>query len=206
MNAKDIDALAALYTSNARLMPPNAEMATGTNAVRDTFAGMIDAGIAANLTSVETRVAGDIGYNVGTYVLRAGDEVVDTGKYVETWQRADDGQWRIANDIWNSDVAPAPAPVADIHTHLMILHEVEDADHWLAAWRGENSRHQLFEEHGAPRVHTMRNADDPNLTGLIVGVSDLAALQAMLESAEGQAAATADGVKLDTMVLLSEVE
>lgn len=89
-------------------------------------------------------------------------------------------------------------------THVLITHEVEDAEHWLAAWRGENSRHELFEANGARHVHTFQNADNPNLTGLVVAVADMDKLMAMLESEEGQAAALADGVKLDTMTLLVE--
>ena len=41
LNAKDIDGVVALYTSDARLMPPNAEMTTGQDAVR---AALLDTG------------------------------------------------------------------------------------------------------------------------------------------------------------------
>jgi len=204
LNAKDVDALVELYTSNARVLPPNGKMQSGSAAVRAEFGAMIDAGLSGELTSVEAMVFGDIGYNVGTYTLRAGDDLADVGKFIETWRRGDDGQWRISNDIYNSDmpVATAEAP----KTHLMISHEVEDGDKWMAAWRGENSRHKLFMNNGAMHVHTFQNADNPNLTGLVVAVSDMDALNAMLASQEGTAAATADGVKLDTMILLTETK
>lgn len=90
--------------------------------------------------------------------------------------------------------------------HVTITHEVEDPEHWLAAWRGEDSRHKLFEDNGAMHVHTLQSADNPNLTGLVVAVADMDKFMAMLESEEGQAAAIADGVKLDTMVLLVETK
>ena len=89
-------------------------------------------------------------------------------------------------------------------THVMITHEVEDADHWLAAWSGPDSRHKLFKDNGARHVHTFQDASDPNLTGLVVAVADMDKFMAMLESDEGQAAAAADGVRMDTMVLLVE--
>ncbi len=208
LNAKDIDALVALYTSDARILPPNGKMASGSAAVRNEFGAMIDAGLSGELTSVEAMVSGDIGYNVGVHTLRAGDDLVDTGKYTEIWHRGDDGQWRISNDIWNSDmpVAAMAATIKAPKTHLMISHEVKDADHWMAAWRGENSRHKLFMDNGAAHVHTFRSADNPNLTGLVVAVSDMDALNAMLESEEGQAAATEDGVKFDTIVILAEAK
>jgi len=155
LNAGDIEAVVALYESDARLLPPNEEMQSGADAVRASFGAMIDAGLTGKLSSVETKVSGDIAYNLGTYTLMAGDTVVDTGKYMETWHRGEDGQWRYTNDIWNSDV---PVATAGGNAHLVILHEVDDAEHWLAAWRGENSRHQLFEANGAAHVHTFQNA------------------------------------------------
>ncbi len=106
-NAKDIDALVALYTSDTRVLPPNAKMASGGDAVRAVFGGLIDAGISGELTSIETRLSGDVGYDVGTYTLMDGDTVVDTGKFIETFLRGDDGEWRISNDIFNSDNPPA---------------------------------------------------------------------------------------------------
>ena len=204
LNAADIDALVDFYTTDARVLPPNGKIKGGSAGVRAEFAGMIDAGLGIELSSIEATVSGDIAYNVGTFTLRAGDELVDVGKFIETWQRGDDGQWRISNDIYNSDgpLAAAKAPMA----HLMISHEVDDADKWMAAWRGEDSRHKLFMDNGAAHVHTFQNADNPNLTGLVVAVSDMDALQAMLGSEEGTAAATEDGVKLDTMILLSETK
>jgi hypothetical protein len=91
-------------------------------------------------------------------------------------------------------------------THLVITHEVKDADHWLAAWQGEDSRHKLFKANGAAHVHTLQDPDNPNMTGLIIAVADMDALTAMLESEEGQAAAAADGVKPETMKMLVQAK
>jgi hypothetical protein len=55
-------------------------------------------------------------------------------------------------------------------------------------------------------VHTFRSADNPNLTGLVVAVTDMDALDAMLTSEEGMAAAAEDGVKRDTMKVLGEAK
>jgi len=208
LNAGDLDAFVDLYTSDARILAPNREMASGADAIRAEFGAMIDAGLRVNLTSIEAEVSGNMGHNVGTYKLMDGDTVADSGKFIETWQRGDDGQWRISNDIYNSDrpIAAAETAMDGPMTHVMILHEVDDADRWLAAWRGADSRHKLFSDNGAAHVHTFRSPDDPNLTGLVVAVSDMGALQAMLESEQGTAAATADGVRLDTMQVLTEAQ
>jgi ketosteroid isomerase-like protein len=204
LNAKDIDALVELYTSDARVLPPNNKMQTGRDAVRAEFGAMIDAGLGGELTSIETTVYGDIGYNVGTFSIRDGDQVVDTGKFIETWRRGDDGVWRISNDIYNSDGA-MPAGGGET-SHLMILHKVADTEHWLAAWRGADGRRNLFEANGAEHVHTFRSVDDPNLTGLVIKVSDMVALQGMIDSEEGRAAAEEDGVDRTLMMVLTEAE
>lgn len=204
LNAGDADALAELYATDARILPPNGKIQTGRDAARAEFGAMIDAGLGGKLTSLEAGVSGDIGYNVGTYTLTAGDDVVDNGKYVEIWRRGKDGQWRYANDIWNSDL-PAMAAGAD-ETHVLIVHEVKDGDRWMAAWSGENSREKMFQDNGVTHVHTFRSADNPNLTGLVLSVSDMAAFQAMLESEEGQAAAAEDGVDLKAMTMMVETK
>ena len=206
LNAGDIETLMTNYTSDARILPPNEKAATGAEAVRAAFGSMIDAGITGSLNSIEAAVSGDIGYNVGTYALSTGGDVVDTGKYLETWRRGADGQWRISNDIWNSDMPAAMTMDDGPKTHLMITHEVDDVEHWLAAWRGEDSRHALFKANGAAHVHTFTSADNPNLAGLVIAVKDMAALNAMLESEEGVAAAAADGVRGDTMTVLTEAK
>ena len=88
--------------------------------------------------------------------------------------------------------------------HVLITHEVDDAEAWLAAWRGPDSRHKLFKDNGAKMVHTFVDPSSPNLTGLVVAVADMDKFMAMLQSDEGKAAAAADGVRMDTMVLLVE--
>jgi hypothetical protein len=173
--------------------------------VRAIFGGMIDAGLTGKLDSMETQVGGDYAYNVGAYTLFAGDAVVDTGKYMETWHRGEDGQWRYTNDIWNSDM-PAAVAGGGGNAHLVIMHEVSDPVKWLAAWRGDDSRHQLFKANGAAHVHALQSASNPHLTGLVISVADMDALNAMLTSAEGQAAAAEDGVMADTMKMLTEAE
>jgi uncharacterized protein (TIGR02246 family) len=201
MNAGDIDAITALYTDDARLLAPNTEMTVGQDNIRAAFDSMADAGLSVKLTSIEARVSGDIGHNVGRYVLSAEGEDVDVCKFIETWERGADGVWRIANDIYNSD-----RPAGGDNEHLVIIHEVENADRWLAAWRGEDSRHKLFQDNGAAHVHTFLSVDKPNLTGLVINVTDMGALQAMLESDNGVAAAEADGVRRETIRVLRETE
>lgn len=212
LNAKDVDALANLYTEDARILPPDAPMGSGRDAVREVFGGMIDAGVGGETTILEASVNGDAGHIVGTYTLIVDGEAAGTGKYIETWERGADGQWRISNDIFNADARPKPMKQhrKGMHgkgmSHVMITHEVEDGDRWIAAWTGPDNRRDLFRANGAKGVHAFQSADDPNLTGLVIGVTDMAALEAMLESEEGQAAAAEDGVDMGTMIMYIEVK
>jgi uncharacterized protein (TIGR02246 family) len=203
LNAKDVDALVDLYTDDARLLPPDGAMTSGREGVRAAFGGMIDAGIGGETTRVETTVSGDVGYIVGTFSLTAGDVAMGTGKYIETWRRGDDGLWLIANDIFNND--PSPKSKMSM-THIMITHSVDNADLWSAAWSGPDSRSNLFKDNGAAHVHAFRSEDNPNLTGLVIAVEDMDALNTMLMSDEGMAAAAEDGVRADTLVMMTEVK
>ena len=58
---------------------------------------------------IEVAGAGKLAYVWGTYsfdMLPEGAEspVLDTGNYIEIWQKEDDGSWRIIRDIFNSDL------------------------------------------------------------------------------------------------------
>lgn len=201
LNAGDVEALTAMYAEDCRILPPNGELGQGRAAAAAAFGEMIDAGLTGTLETVEARIAGDIGYRVGTYALQGPDgSQVDRGKFVEVWRQVD-GDWRISNDIWNSDM-----PVdAESGTALIATHEVEDAARWLAAWQGEDGRRQQFARHGAPRVRVFQSPDNPNLTGLLIDVEDMEAFRAFLESPEGTAAKAEDGVKDATLRIVAEV-
>jgi uncharacterized protein (TIGR02246 family) len=194
LNSGDVEAVASLYSEDCRVMPPNAALAMGRDAVRSDFGAMIAAGMTSSLETIEAVESGDSGHRVGVYTLMGPDgSVVDRGKYIETWKKID-GSWQITNDIWNSDNPPAPAGQL-----MFFSHDVKDFDHWLAAWTGPNSRHELFAAHGAPSVKVFQNAENSNRIGILVDVVDMEAVQAMLESEEGATAKAEDGVIDETM-------
>lgn len=201
MNAGDLEALVDLYAEDARLLPPNAEMVRGHDAIRAVYGEIIASGLEGELETIEAIAAGDIGYRVGTFASRTPDgTVVDRGKYIEVWQKRD-GEWKIINDMYSSDL-----PVGSGTTTLTITHEVRDFDHWFAAWQGGDSRHALFAQHGAPRVRTFQDPDNPDSIGLVIDVADMGALQALLDSPAGAQAKAEDGVIDATMRVYTEVK
>jgi ketosteroid isomerase-like protein len=199
-NAADIEGVAALYTEQARMMSPNAPMGTGHEAVRNDIGAMVEAGLRGNLDTVEAMVAGDLGYRVGTYTINAPDgSVVDEGKFIEIWRQVD-GEWKIANDIYNSD-----RPAGPTGTYVMGSHKVGDPEVWLAAWQDGNERRQQFAEHGAPGVRVFQDPENPSMTGLLIDATDLEAFQAFLASEEGVQAKAEDTVIDDSLRILVEV-
>ncbi len=111
-NAGDHAALAALYTEDAALLPPNSPTVKGRAAVGD-FMSKLPPISGMKLTPVEIKGARGLAYVWGDYVMTltvpgAGAPVQDRGKYVEIWRRGEDGAWAIHRDIFNSDLPAAP--------------------------------------------------------------------------------------------------
>ena len=89
-------------------------------------------------------------------------------------------------------------------TTAIIFHEVKRGDHWAKAWKkGKGSRHEMFGTLGV-KARTFRDPKNPDSTGLILEIPDMAKFQAMLASDEGQKAMKEDGLKVETMRMLVE--
>ena len=103
-NAHDADSLTALYAEDAVVAPPNAPAIFGRDAIRADNRETFDAGeVAVELEDFEIIIQGDLGYKAGRYRMRAGDTLVDRGKYLEIWRKID-GEWMLHRDIWNSSL------------------------------------------------------------------------------------------------------
>ncbi len=113
-NAGDAKALAALYAPDAMMLPPNAEPVKGRKSIEEFFAaGFIEGGKGKleiqEVLEPEVLVQGDLAYSLGRFtILDVDGKVVDRGKYVAIWKRAD-GQWRVYRDILNTSL-PKPKP------------------------------------------------------------------------------------------------
>jgi len=107
-NTEDADALAALFTEDGVMLPPNGPAVFGRDAIRagnrEEFA---TTDVAIELEDLEIKIDGDLGYKAGRYRVRTKDNVlIDRGKYIEIWRKID-GQWLIHRDIWNSSMPAA---------------------------------------------------------------------------------------------------
>jgi len=103
----DAAGLAALYTADGQLLPPNMDAMVGQAAIQAFWQGAMDMGIqSAQLEIVEVEGHGDTAIEVSKYTLGAGGQVLDRGKYIVIWKR-EGGQWKLHRDIFNSSM-PAP--------------------------------------------------------------------------------------------------
>jgi len=104
----DAAGVAASYTEDGQVLPPNNDAIAGQQGIRTFWQGAMQMGIkAVKLESIEVEGSGHTAYEVGRYTLQhEGGQVLDTGKYVVIWKH-EAGQWKVHRDIWNSS-RPAP--------------------------------------------------------------------------------------------------
>ena len=81
----------------------------------------------------------------------------------------------------------------------VIVHEVEDVDHWLASTR----REEVFGPQGVS-IRTFVDPQSAQRVGLIAEIPDLEAFEALLGSSAGANAMSFDGVRPETLVMLAE--
>jgi uncharacterized protein (TIGR02246 family) len=120
-NAGDVAGLVALYTDDAVRMPPNAPAYTGREAIEEAFSGLFEQ-FSGELTwpTEEIVVADGWAFHRGTYTARlapvAGDDVIEeSGKVIVIFQQQPNGSWKVAREIWNSDL-PLPEESAEAET------------------------------------------------------------------------------------------
>lgn len=82
---------------------------------------------------------------------------------------------------------------------LLAFHEVDDVEHWLSSPK----REEVFGPLGI-MVRTFRDPEGSNRVGLIADVPDMAAFEGLMQSEAGAEAMQFDGVRPETMLILTE--
>jgi len=113
---KQVDELVAYFLDDAVLLPSNEPMTTGKEDIRKMVSGMFSLpGFAFKWqpTKVDVSSSGDLAYTLGTYESSIdgpdGKPMMDRGKYATVWKKQPDGSWKVAVDMFNSDM-PMPQP------------------------------------------------------------------------------------------------
>ena len=112
--AGDANAVNALYTADATVLPPGAAGVQG-DAAKEFFNGFFNSmAVQVELSTKAVGGRGDLAYATGTYRMtltlkKPGSKPLptDEGKYLEVLKKQPDGSWKIAYDIWNSSIPPA---------------------------------------------------------------------------------------------------
>jgi ketosteroid isomerase-like protein len=106
-------AVAAVYASDASLLPPNLPLQRGHGAIQKFWSGLFEAyTVKFEITSDMIEGRGDLAYNMGHYRFTAVPKsksapgIADEGKFVEILKKQPDGTWKYAVDIYNSNLAP----------------------------------------------------------------------------------------------------
>ena len=104
----------SVYLDDAIMLPPNAPMSVGKEAIRaaSAEAGIGSPGFSVSwaATKIEVAESGELAYaigtNRGTMPGPCGTPIRVEGKYIEIWKKDADGTWKIAADMFSSDLPP----------------------------------------------------------------------------------------------------
>jgi len=110
--AGDADAIAALHTEDAQVMPPNAPVVEGRGAIRSYYRMVFETRSApAKFDEREVIVFGRMTYRQGIYELELPDGRREYGKFMQLWKNVD-GEWRLHRAMWSSSEPSASAAAA----------------------------------------------------------------------------------------------
>ena len=103
----DAAGIAALYTEDAKLLPPGSPMLSGKGAIEAFWKGAMDMGLKeAKLDIVDVESQGNLACEISRFTLTGeqsgGESILLKGKYVVVWKN-EDGTWKLRVDIWNTD-------------------------------------------------------------------------------------------------------
>ena len=103
-NAGDAAALTALYSKDAKVMPPGADPVSGTKAIQAMFTADVAQGAQMALTQKDVTGFGDYALETGSYVATSKDgKHLDHGSFM-TFLKKEGGGWKIYRDTWNSSM------------------------------------------------------------------------------------------------------
>ncbi len=100
----DAAALATLYTDDAWLLPPGADMLRGRAAIQEFWNSRFQRIAAVQLTTTDLSAIGEDGAReIGAALITLkGQEQPLTGKYIVVWKLTG-GEWKLEADMWNSN-------------------------------------------------------------------------------------------------------
>lgn len=104
-NKGDAAAVAALYTEDAYVLPPGADMVKGRAAIEGFWRQAAQQMGDAKLTTLDVQPLGPrAAREIGTVTLKTKSQPPQeiTAKYAVVWRKVG-GKWKLATDIWNTN-------------------------------------------------------------------------------------------------------
>jgi uncharacterized protein (TIGR02246 family) len=162
-NRHDRDALAALYTEDARLMVHGSPTVVGRDSIEAFWAADFGAGDPLTLLTVTNSVTGtDMMLVHGDYrvIDRQDGALLGAGRFAHVWS-LDGREWRLDRDLWNQPWEPYD--VTSAATDVQQL-----ANRWTEAYNNHDraALMALYEDnaalmmHGAPTINGRRANGD----------------------------------------------
>jgi uncharacterized protein (TIGR02246 family) len=112
LNGGDAEAWVAQFTDDGVQMPPNAPANVGRTMIGSwSQAFLAQFRLQFALAVDEVRVLGEWAFERGGYTISlhpkaGGPPMQDIGKYITVYQRKPGDTWRMARDIWSSNIPP----------------------------------------------------------------------------------------------------
>lgn len=105
IRAADSSTMPSLYTSDAKILPPNGDAVGDSDSIAKFWQGFFTLGITeARPVTLEVIPMGEYALEVGEYSVFSEDgALVDRGKTMVLWKN-DGGTWKMHRDTWNSSV------------------------------------------------------------------------------------------------------
>jgi uncharacterized protein (TIGR02246 family) len=109
VEARDAQAIADLYTEDARVIAPGAAPADGRAAIAAFWAAALEGTTSVRLETLSVESEGDLAFEEGVVQLTANDGSQSAERYIVVWKRVG-RRWHLHRDIWNSGPVPAAEP------------------------------------------------------------------------------------------------
>ena len=144
---EDFNSMADFYANDGLILPPNEQEEKGLQGARNFFASTAEIpgiGVRFDNVRVEVAASGDMGYTLADVEISFegpdGEVVEDKDRDFHLWKKQD-GEWKIAVDIWNSEL-PLPGVAATIFSAKKIRKDAVKADpqHYTVEFENDKVR------------------------------------------------------------------